>query len=337
MTVEELADDAEWDAFVRSHPAGLLYHSTAFRDLVARLLGCTPRYLVAREGARVVGVLPLMSASGTHGVVLNSLPYYGSNGGVLATSAPAGKALGDAYRDLATAEGIVSATVVENPFDTADGGYPSTLVDRRIAHITPLPAASDRDAVLASVEASARRNVRKAEKSGSTVERDPSAFARLHEIHAANIGALGGLVKDAAFFELVPQLFEPGRDFDLWVARKDQVVVAALLVFHFNGVVEYYTPAVDHDHRPDQPLALILAEAMTAAAAAGSRFWNWGGTWLTQESLRRFKLKWGAEEREYRYFTQVNDDRIFDLDPVEIMAAYPNFFVAPFSALRKAQ
>jgi hypothetical protein len=334
VNVELIGEDAEWDAFVAAHPCGLLYYTTAFRDLLVRLLNCKTRYLVARDDRGIAGLLPLVVQGGQHGDVVNSLAYYGSNGGMLTTQPEASAALAAAYTEIALDNGTVSSTVIENPLAGELQGIPHTLVDERIAHLTPLPAEGTREAVFALIDSSARRNVRKAEAAGITASRDGTQFDRLYEIHDQNIRALDGLPKDRRFFQLVPEIFERGRDYDLWVARKGGRVIAALLVFYCNGVVEYYTPAVDHEHRSEQPLAVILAEAMATAAGAGMRTWNWGGTWLTQESLRRFKVKWGAEERRYRYLTQLNDDRLLDLSPSEIMAAYPNFFVARFNALR---
>ena len=52
------------------------------------------------------------------------------------------------------------------------------------------------------------------------------------------------------------------------------------------------------------------------AVERGYAWWNWGGTWLTQEGVLRFKRKWGARERRYRYFVKLNDRSLFDESPV---------------------
>ena len=75
--------------------------------------------------------------------------------------------------------------------------------------------------------------------------------------------------KELSFFEAVPRHFEAGHEFEVHVALLDGEVVAGLLVFLFNDMVEYFTPAVRHDHRSEQPLALLLVEAMAAAAQRG--------------------------------------------------------------------
>ncbi len=42
--------DADWTAFVRTHPDATLYHTLQWRDFIADVFGHTPRYLVARAG-----------------------------------------------------------------------------------------------------------------------------------------------------------------------------------------------------------------------------------------------------------------------------------------------
>lgn len=332
LRVERAPDDGAVDAFLRAHPAGLFYHSTAHRRLLVALLDCTDETLVASDGEEVRGVLPLLALDTAEGRVLNSLPYYGSNGDAVAADEAAARALTSEFERLSAAPGTLSATLVENPFGSRLAPPPAhTHADRRISHVTRLDGWADR------LEPSAQRNVRKARREGIQVDRDPQELPRLLELHEEGIRAIGGLPKAAAFFELVAERLTAGTDYDLWVARKEGEVIAALLVFGFGETVEYYTPAVDVRFRPAQPLALILETALGDAAERGFRNWNWGGTWLTQTTLRRFKRKWGAEEREYAYFTRLNDERLLDASPEELRERFPGFYVLPFSALRSAE
>jgi Acetyltransferase (GNAT) domain len=326
IRIDEAAGGAAWNAFLLRHPGSLVYASSGYRSLLVELLGCRDRSLVALEGGEVRGVLPLLELDG----ILNSLPFYGSNGGVLADTEAAERALAAAYAELALSAGTRAATVVENPFAPArNARYPATHDDARIAQWSDLPATG--------IEPSAARNVAKARRAGIAVERDAGELARLYELHAQNIEALGGLPKPAAFFELLPRHLEPGTGFDLYVARLDGRTVAALLVLLFNRTAEYFTPAIEHDARSLQPLAAILDVALADAAARGLERWNWGGTWDSQEGVHRFKRKWGARETRYRYHVQVNDEALLDASPAELGARFPGFFVVPYGALRAAE
>jgi hypothetical protein len=329
VTALTAATEPAYREFVARAPGALLYHSLPYRDVLLDHLGCEEEYLVATDGGDVRGVLPLMWTGDDGARIYNSLPFYGSHGSVLADDDATAAALIAAYDERATAEGTLAATLVANPFAERQPPEPvHNRTDERISQVTDLPAEA--------VESSARRNVRKAERAGIAVASDADRLDVVGAIHRANIEALGGLAKDPEFFAAVPRHFEAGHEYDVYVAQLDEEVVAGLLLFYFNGTVEYFTPAVDHDHRSEQPLALLLDQAMADAAKRGFRRWNWGGTWTTQDGVFRFKRKWGAHEGRYRYYVQVNDETLLDATPAELRERFGHFYVVPFSALRSS-
>jgi hypothetical protein len=320
------ADEPAYAALVSERPDGLLYHSPAYRDLLVDELGCRAEYLGAFEGGELRGALPVMWS----GAVANSLPFYGSHGSVLAADARVRGALVRAWDERATDRATAAATLVANPFSAEPPPAPAhDFSDERISQVTPLAAPP-------ALEASARRNVRKADRLGVVVTREPDALGELHALHRQNIEAIGGRAKPASFFAAVPRHFTAGEEFDVYVARLDGETAALLLVFWLGAAAEYYTPAIAPRHRPAQPLAAILHVALADAAARGLRAFNWGGTWHAQGTLRRFKRKWGARESTYRYFTKLNDRALLDATPDELHARHPHFYIVPFAVLRAA-
>jgi hypothetical protein len=334
-TVDGAEGDAAWDEFLLGSPGGLVYHATRYRDLLVDHLGCEAEYLMALEGGEIRGVMPLMWSGKAGARVCNSLPFYGSHGGPVAARPDAEESLIDAWNERATDPGTLAATMVANPFLDHEPPVPEHgITDERVSQATPLPTGAGEQEILALVDSSARRNVRKAERLGVEVANDPGALGELHRLHAENMEAIGGRAKEASFFEAVPDHLRPGEEFDLWVARLGGEVISALLVLHFNGVSEYFTPATAHDHRSDQPLAAILVRAMSDSARRGRRLWNWGGTWGTQDGVYRFKRKWGAREGRYRYFIQLNDRGLLESGPGQLHERFPHFYVVPFAALQ---
>jgi hypothetical protein len=338
IEIAQLSADTEpaYRDFVAAAPAALVYHSLAYRDLLVDHLGCRAEYLVAIERGSVRGVLPLMWTGEDEARVYNSLPFYGSHGSVLADSDEAASALIAAYDMRAVAGGTLAATMVANPFAARRPPEPAhNLTDERISQVTELPSAPGEEAALmALIDSSARRNVRKARRAGIAAAVDAGRLPAVAEIHRQNIEAIGGRAKDASFFAAIPRHFEDGRDFEVHLALRDGAVVAGLLTFYFNGTAEYFTPAVHHEHRSDQPLAVVLIEAMAAAVRRGCRRWNWGGTWTSQDGVFRFKRKWGAQQGRYRYFVQLNERSLLDSSPAELRERFGHFYVVPFSALR---
>ena len=321
--------EAAVDAFVSAHPEGLIYYTPAFRRYLLAVAGGECRSRIAVEDGELVGVMPVLVKDGPFGSVLNSLPFFGSYGGVLASSAAADSALRAEYDRLAA--GTAAATWISHPFMNAPEPR-HDLTDERIAQWTMLPGDG---ALPASVEPSARRNVQKAEAAGVTVRESVDALPFLEQTHRENMAAIGGRAKPEAFFsELAAMSY--GRDWRLHVAEHDGAPIAALLTFEAASTVEYVMPAVAEAARSLQPTALILARAMAGAAQRGMTRWNWGGTWLSQDGVYRFKKKWGASERRYRYFITLGDRSLLRRTAAELSAAYPWYFTLPFDQLAAA-
>ena len=328
-----------YDQFLRRHPEALFYHSSKNKEFLKSLLECEEHYLLALDGDRICGALPLLFMESQGKYVYNSLPFYGSNGGIIADNALAYCELAGAYKEIAGRESTISSTIISNPFAQRDSeDLPHNLTDYRIAQFTEIEfAGNHRAEIMSRIDSSARRNVTKATREGVNVKIDDSKLERLREMHQANMNAIGGMAKADQFFSLIPRHFVSGRDFDLYVAEKDGLVIAGLLLLYFNETVEYVTPAIDAEYRTFQPLSLILIEAMTDASRRGFRWWNWGGTWSTQMGVYRFKKKWGAAERHYNYYVQLNDSSILEWSQERILDTFPHFYVAPFSALKKQE
>lgn len=336
------ADDRSYGDYVATHKSALLYHSLKFRDFLIDLLGVRPLYRAAFDGrGAAVGILPIMATDGPKGTVLNSLPFFGSHGGVLADSREAMTALIADFNAMANGPGVVAATLVANPLDTIDyAALDHELTDGRIGQFTPLPEATGEtgmldDSLMALYHQKTRNMVRKAVKTVSRVVIDNGAFDFLRQVHYENMNALGGIAKPDAFFELVPKHFEAGVDFDLFVAEVGGVRAAALLIFYFNGVGEYYTPVVRAEARNSQALSLLIHRAMMKAAERGCRYWNWGGTWSTQHGVYQFKSRWGTEDKPYTYYIRVVDRSVLESSQEDLLRDYPFTYVVPFGALKE--
>jgi hypothetical protein len=327
----------EWDAFLRGQPAGLFVHSSAYRDLLVGELGCAPEYLVAREGAEIRGVLPIMWTGEGGGRICNSLPYHGSHGGPVSSDPAAERALMRAWDERASDPGTVAATMIENPFAGKQFPEPTHgLEDDRISQFTVLPRAGGEKEVMELISPEARSNVRKAVRRGVSVERDNAALSELYAIHEATMAGLGAPARPRSFFEALGARLRPGEEFDVWIARVAGEVAAALLVVRFNGVSEYFASGTRPGFRTHNAHPAVVFAALVDETRRGSRIWNWGGTRRGMAGVFHFKRKWGSRERRYRYFVQLNEPSLREAAPGELMGRFPGFYVLPFSALHSS-
>ena len=72
--------------------------------------------------------------------------------------------------------------------------------------------------------------------------------------------AIGATNKSERYFNDLFSIFQAGTDYDIFVARKDSELVAAL--FCIKSTVEYYVPVILNQFRQLQAFSLIIYEAM---------------------------------------------------------------------------
>lgn len=328
-------DKEAYSAFLGSHEACLIYYSLPYKALLENVLACPSEYWLALKEGRVRGVLPTMGCDGPFGRVINSLPFFGSHGGVLAQCEAASKALLEKFNELAVAPGVAAATMVENVLQPMVRAPAHDYQDDRIGQITDLCLlAGDEDEALRRLETSTRNNIRKALREGVEAMVDDSAVDFLSSLHSDNMSAIAGTPKPPSFFQKLRECLEPEHDYRIYVAVRAGKKIGTLLVFYHGETVEYITPAICFDARTYQPMSLLIWTAMRDALESGYTRWNWGGTWRSQKGVYNFKRKWIAEERVYRYFTKVNNPKVMSWTPAEVLRGYPYFFVVPFSELK---
>jgi len=87
LEVIDGSGDDEINEYVSACPNSLIYSYPGFIELISDHLDASPGWILAKDEMGILGALPFaQSKAGEFGTVFNSLPYYGSNGGVIQTS-----------------------------------------------------------------------------------------------------------------------------------------------------------------------------------------------------------------------------------------------------------
>ncbi len=333
--------DDKINDYVSGCPNSLIYLSPCFIDLIAGQLDASSGWILAKNATGILGALPFVQSKPSElGTVFNSLPYYGSNGGVIQSiqNDQVKRLLIKGYIDYAQNQNACSATLITNPllmdheiYESAIEGF---IRDERIGQITHLPENPD-DELIKIFDDPRPRNIRRALKEGIQVSsgNERTSVEFLYEIHLENMQAIGGLSKSWGFFERL--LSEMPRDlWSVYIGTHDGQPIAALLVFYFNGTAEYFTPVIISEHRNTQALALVIYEAMKEAVSLKKcKNWNWGGTWLSQRGVYDFKKRWGTSDYHYYYYTKLFNEGVRFSSKEALLKNYPGFFVLPFCEL----
>lgn len=347
IEVVELSPELEdgYARFVAEDAGAMIYGTLEYRNFLRHAVGGEPCYLVARSADRIVGVLPsFIVRHHRFGAVINSLPWYGSHGGCqLAADAPhARRALLQAFSRTLPGD-LAFSTMVLTPAETDHVDeyrdiLSTGITDSRIGQVTVLPQCGpgEVEQCLEAVCLQKTRNlIRKSRHQGFDVAPgdDDGGWAFLHETHSANLQAIGGKAKPWSHFAAIRTTIPAAWRQLLLVTLANQPV-AALLLFRYNRTVEYVTPVIKQEFRSLQPLSFAIWRAMIDAVRDGFRYWNWGGTWPSQETLHHFKAGWGAEDRPYQYVITASPAGLeaWTACRSELLDAFPYYFLYPFTA-----
>lgn len=326
----------EYENFIEKHDFSMMYHSIKYAYFLISLIKAKPYYIVAREDEEIKGVLPLMYIDGKYGRVLNSLPYYGSNGSILSSSEIAKKLLIDKYNEVTKNKNIASSTIITNPFDKK---FDFNLIsynnlDIRIGQITDIQFNESHEKnILQKIHYKTRNSIRKAIKSNVDVYIDNSKLDTIYKIHKKNMIDIGGLHKQIEILDCIRGTYTSNDDYKVYVAKLGKKIIAGLLVFYYKNTVEYYMPVVEKDYRNIQPLSLIIFRAMIDASINGFKNWNWGGTWESQKGVYLFKKRWGTKTKNYYYLNNIVNDEIYTCNKEFLLNEYQSFYVIPFKKL----
>ncbi|MBF9231981.1 GNAT family N-acetyltransferase [Microvirga alba] len=324
---------------------GLLIHASpewaAFTQMACPQ--ARPVYFLAYKDGQAVGALPAFEMDGPCGKVLNSLPYYGSHGDLIidptVERGPVVQALMQALDEYVQKHKIMAFNAVTHPFrnDSAEFSACSRMkrVDDRIGQISTLPAGtagSLEEPLLQMFSQKTRNLARKGLKSGFTVFRSEKDvdFQNLHEHHAIGMGKINGTIKSIDQLKTLKQLF--GDNCHLYVAYADDIFAGGLLTLVYRDWVEYFMPVSVEAYRSKQVISALIVHAMIDYASRGYSYWNWGGTWRSQEGVYHFKKGWGAKDYVYGYYGYALKEAFSGLTRTELLAAYPNFYLFPFSS-----
>lgn len=311
------------------------YSASYLEFLRASLPGASIEVLEHRTGGELDGILPVVILRhAEYGTVINSLPFFGSHGGPFAakSSAVIRTALLRALIDLAEGLDAASSTLIENPFhplnDEEIAASRHTVTDDRIGQFTAIQAGGVVEAaLLETFHVKTRNSVRKGLKLSLAVERreDEASWRWMQGVHAKSITSMGGLPKSMAVFNSLRHSF--GSDASLHLGSIDGQTVCGLVSIRYRNTMEYFTPVVVEKWKETQALSALIFRRMTEAAREGCTLWNWGGTWRSQEGVYRFKSRWGAVDRPYRYLNWVRKPEILSVPVLTLQQAFPYFYI----------
>ncbi|MDX9710099.1 MAG: FemAB family PEP-CTERM system-associated protein [Trichloromonas sp.] len=290
------ADRHSWDAYVLNHPDGSVFHLDKWRQAIERAFGHPSHALIAEEGGRVAGLLPLGEIkSRLFGHYLVSAPF-AELGGPLAdtpetarelleTAAQIGRQRNCAYVELRNRQPL-------------DGLPTKDLYVNFSKAILP-----EVEANLAAIPRKSRAAVRKGIEEGLTAAFGHDQFDAFYEVMAQSYHQLGTPIFAKGFFRAFLEIF--GDDAEVMVVReRTGVPVACVLTFYFKDrVMPYYAGSL-WEYRRLCPNDFKYWELMKRACERGCKVFDYGRSKIDTGSFS-FKKHWGFEPTPLAYQYQL--------------------------------
>jgi FemAB-related protein (PEP-CTERM system-associated) len=290
-----------WRRVVNESPASGLAHSPEWFTLIHRAYGHTPLYLTMNDGNGRSGVLPAFVVRRPFfGTVVTSMPFLDS-GGPCSRSPETRKMLVEHL--IAEARRIGAARVELRCAEPLD--IPAQPAEHKVNLTLPLPA--DPDQLWRRFDKQVRNQVRKAERSGLTVEHGGVENLRaFYEAFVVRMRDLGSPPHAPEFLRAVIDAF--GGRARIVLVRKGSVTIGALFALAFKDRLVVPWAICLKEYFSLCPNMLLYWETLRSACAEGFKRFDFGRS--TRDSgTYRFKLQWGAEEEPlFWYF--ISPDRI---------------------------
>ena len=289
--------DPDWDRLAASHPDFSFFHSAAWAKVLTRTYGHEPVYLRCSQGSELVALIPMMEVrspvTGRRGVCLPFSDFcgplmFGQAGSVLALEPLARVARKRKWKYFEVRGG----KAFEHSVTPASVFYGHTL-DLRIGL----------EELLSRVKSSARRALRKAERSGLSVQVAGTRMAMMefYRLHVRTRKRHGLPPQPASFFlNIHDEVIKSGLGFVV-IASSGSRRISAAVFFQVGKKAIYKFGASDERFQELRGNNLVMWEGIRFLVQNGAETLHFGRTSLQNDGLRRFKLGWGIEEETISY------------------------------------
>jgi len=295
----------EWRDFIEKESCPSIWHTLEWRDILVNEYKFKPKYLLAREGGEVCGVMPLFQVkSPITGNRITSLPFSYYCGPV----ARSDQAYIELIRESQTLCDNLGCKYVEMkmleklPETVVSRG---NLVESLYFYTSILDLSSNPDDNWKKLDSRRTRwAINKAMRSGVHVrmETDSTDLKIHHKLKIQTRKKHGSPAPSLGFFKNIMNLYEDTGLVKLWVAEHENQVISTLMFYTYKNVVMPAYIASDDAYNSIMPNNLLYWKSIEWGCNNGFKFFDFGRTEPNNESLLSFKSKWGCNNFKIPYY-----------------------------------
>ena len=287
-----------WDKWIEAHPEGSFFHGSAWATVLRQSYGHRPAYLVFGSEGDARALWPIMELNvgltGRRGV---SLPFTDQCEPLVGTTLKG--------EELLSAALETGRSRRWRYFEFRGGQRLFPAIRPAYSCFTHTLALSrDPDLLLRGCAGSVRQAIRKAQRAGVLVEHSSAeeAVRVYYSLHCQTRRKHGLPPQPYDFFRAIHRhVLAPGRGVVI-TARHQGRAIASAVFFHQGGRAIYKFGASDESAQDLRGNNLVMWSGIEHFALQGCQDFSFGRTSASNEGLRRYKLGWGAEESELKYY-----------------------------------
>lgn len=307
MEIEYLSDKnkSEWKEFIELDERPGIWHSLEWKDILVDEYGFNSKYIMVKDGGEVCGILPMFHIkSPITGNRLVSLPF-SYHCGPVAKSADAYISLINESQDLADELGckyLEMKMLDKIPESALDK---SNLVESLYFNTSILELSENSEDNWKKLDSRRTRwAVNKAVRSDVKIrtETDLSDLKTHHKLKIMTRKKHGSPAPSFKFFKSIMDKLEKKDLVKLWVAEIDGEVVSTLMFYAYKDTVMPAYIASDDAYSSLMPNNLLYWKSIEWGCDNGYRYFDFGRTEPNNESLLRFKSKWGCNNFKIPYY-----------------------------------
>lgn len=328
-------DRSRWDHYANAHPESTHCHLLAWKEVIESVYGHKGYYLLAEEGSRVVGILPLVHVRAPFwGGVLCSMPFL-NYGGILTDTPEAAEALLQEAVSLASRLGVRKIELRQTAPLSAQNSrlqVPIKETGHKVRMVLPLSGTPE--AFYGAFKSKLKSQIRRPLKEGMTAKVGGAELTEdFYAVLARNMRDLGSPVHSVKLFRKVfqhldagpsasgqssgesssePGSTKRGASVRIGVVYHPDGPVAAGLVVAFKETVEIPWASSLRTYNRLSPNMLLYWSLIEFALRSECRYFDFGRS-TPDEGTYRFKEQWGAAPRPLYWYVigaRKNADRM---------------------------
>jgi FemAB-related protein (PEP-CTERM system-associated) len=288
MEVLELREHQreEWDSYVHDAPQATIFHLSGWKDVMEHTFGLGTRYLYARDGNQILGVLPLL-------YVKNKITghYFTSMPGAICTQDDrSAKALVERAKELVRGSTARYLTLR----DSLQKWEFSELVTNEDHCTMMVKLFDDPEQIWRGVNRRVRQSTKKAISAGVEVVNDPGQMESFYPVYSKAMRDMGTPTLGIDFFRNMLRQFP--EHFTVMTVRHDRQVLGGGFVALFQGTVYQTWGGMLRESYELRPNYILYWETLKYACENGFQWADLGRSQWNSGTFN-FKKHWQAEPR----------------------------------------